>query len=117
MIEQELYSLLSAGVASVAGRVYALYAPQIQDRPYIVTTKVASTRVYSHDGDSELTRELFQISCYHDSYNDLKLTVAEVRAAMDSWAIPAQQLNERDAHEVDVNLFSCAIDYYVWHKL
>ncbi len=117
MIEQELFEYLVAEVPSVDGRVYAVVAPQSPARPYIVTSKVASTRIYSHDGDSELTRELFQISCYHTGYESIKDTVEEVIDAMEDWEFRSFMVSETDTYEQDVGLFHVMLDYHVWHKL
>lgn len=126
MIEGELYTRLTthAGTAALVGtRVWPLVMPQGGKLPAIVYQKVSDVRVYSHDGDSDLIRSRFQVSCYAKNYDDVKALEAQVVDALSGYAdrtlgtpVEASFMDMAfDDYEPDVKIYRVMVDFKVWH--
>jgi len=117
-LESKLYTLLS-GDAAVIGiastRIYPMIAPQKADKPYVTYQRIASGRVYSMSGYSNLENPIMQVDCWSSDYDTGKeLSEAVIDAMRGSGTFGIGDDNPRESHEDDMFRFS--IDFSVWNQ-
>ncbi len=118
MIEQTLYSLLSAApaVTSLTGqRIYPLQRPQGDTLPALVYQRVATTPVTSLSGDTGIDAVRLQIDCLAATYVQVKALADASRAAIVGGlrAITEMQL---DLYDDETRTFRVTMDFRVWQK-
>ena len=92
-IEQALLAKFqaTAGITALVGTstnariYYAGRVPQNAICPYIVIQEISALRLHSHNGSSGLVTSRIQISCFDDSYIDVKTLANAVRTAINGF--------------------------------
>ena len=119
-----MYSYLKdyAGLAALVGdRIYPVTAPQNVALPYCVYMRVSNVREYSHAGYSTLHRARMQVTCFAESYAQVKQTAAKVIAALEAWpgadenVLAALHQGERDVYDPSTGIYYVPVDFFVWH--
>jgi len=118
--DENLVLWASAGVQAGAGyafyRVYGKTAPQNVIVPYILYFKTSPSRDYTHDGFSGLHRPRIQISCFANTYGQVKAMAKEVVEAVEAWSPPAFVAGEQDMFEEDTGLYHVPVDFFIHYE-
>lgn len=104
--------------ALVGARAFAVMTTQHPATPYLFWQRIATVPQDSHDATAQLVEYTVQVTCVSDSYASAAAVRAAVKAVMEGnhAAGPATWSNEQDIFSDDVNLFSCTVDFTVWHN-
>lgn len=81
MIEPILRTLLQGNnnvTAIVGARIYPVAAAQTAQRPYVTYQRIATTRIYTHDGDLHAPDCLIQYDVWADSYEQVKAAASAI---------------------------------------
>lgn len=119
MIEEKLYQFLRATLEPVIGdRLYAVIAPQGVIAPFCVYRKVNVNKHYSQSGYSGLDTALIQVSCFAESYSEVKrlaeLVVTELEKSRFVQAVFVT--GESDEQLSRSGLFHVPIDFSLWDR-
>ena len=99
-------------------RIYLKVAPQTAKSPYCVLFKVSPGKDYTHSG-SGLSMSRMQVSCFADTYREVKQTANLIKTRMENW--PAAESSVQavfKAAELDLfeeRTYHIALDFFVWH--
>ncbi len=127
MIDEAIYSILTCDVgvsALVGARVYPIIMPQDGTLPAIVFSRIATDRELSHSGSIDVTKGVFQISCFSETPFGAKQLAKAVYSAMHGYAgtvgtehvFMCKCINEVDAFEQDTDVFHVPLDMLVTYK-
>ena len=111
---------LVASIARIAGRVYAIQAPQKTAAPYLVYLVVNDDRDYTHQGFSGLCETMLQVDCYAATYAEAWLLAAEVTVALEAWPgsddIQALfRITARDLPEEESKVHHVVLEFRIRH--
>lgn len=111
--------LSNAAITAIVGtRAYAVMAPQRPAMPYLFWQRIAAVPQDSHDPLAQLVEYTVQITCTaatHAAASALRDAVKGVFEGNHA-AGPATWSNEQDLYSDDVNVFSCSVDFSIWHN-
>lgn len=111
--------LSDASITALVGtRAFAVMTTQHPATPYLFWQRIATVPQDSHDATAQLVENTVQVTCVGSSYADAAAVRAAVKAVMEGnhAAGPATWSNEQDIFSNDANLFSCTVDFTVWHN-
>ncbi len=111
--------LSDASITALVGtRAFAVMTTQHPATPYLFWQRIATVPQDSHDATAQLVENTVQVTCVSDSYASAATCRAAVKAVMEGnhAAGPATWSNEQDIFSNDANLFSCTVDFTVWHN-
>jgi hypothetical protein len=128
MIEESLNSLMSndAGLsAMIAGRVYAVLAPQGVKAPYIVFNLAGGQRGGTYCGSDNIQRSIFLFDSYAKTAKEAKLTARALRTLLVDYhgTVLGTQIkdiafeNEIDINDTDVGLIRVFTTLVIWHEI
>ena len=69
----------------VAARVYAMFAPQTTELPYIIYQQISAIRDHTLDGPSGYTDSRYQLTCWATTYELAKQLFEAVRIFFDGY--------------------------------
>jgi len=130
-IESVLFTRLTgfAGLTALINkRVYPLVMPQAEGLekklPCIVYQKITGRHIYSHGGESNLTRSRYQFSCYAKTHVSAWNVTRQLQAALSAWSdmtvTPAVFVcfleMEMDLYDSTIETFRVIADYAIWHE-
>jgi len=127
MIEQGLTTRLTAdsGLSGlIAGRVYALIAPQKVAPPFVVFTKISEVATGGYCAQDPMVQSVFQFDCYATTYLLATQVAAALRAALIDFRGPMgdahvgsiRQEGEAQLLDPEPGLFRVSTTMFIWHS-
>lgn len=113
MIEETLFSHLSANVTSVSGRVYPMIMPQNAVLPAMVYTVVNAKDEQGVSGCVSCTETLFQVDVYAKSYAEAKTIKEEVKSVLYSFDHYPHALSVMDGIDEEIGFFRQIIEFTI----
>lgn len=121
-------AIVGTGTANDPTRIYPVAIPQTRKMPLITYRVVSSDRIESVYSDPGMASVRFQITCWAQTYDDVKELAEQVRLALERYgsAVSGTQINgvtvydihmgsEVDLYEPTLEAFGVATDYIVQH--
>lgn len=120
MLEKDLVGKLKE-VTLVNNKFYPLIAPEGTIPPYLVYSKVSSSRGYTLSGYNGTSTARMQISCYAKSYLEVKNVAQQVIKTLELWSNAkniqgAFNENEIDMYDEETQLYHTPVDFIIDYK-
>ncbi len=127
MIEEGLTTLLttdSALNALIAGRVYALLAPQSTPQPFMVFFKISDVASGGYCAQDPMVLSAFQFDSYATSFKEALRIAAALRSALIDFRGPMgsthvgsiRQEGELQLLDPEPGLFRVSTTLFIWHS-
>ncbi len=128
MIEEGLTSHITddAGLsAMIAGRVFAVLAPQGVRTPYVVFNKLSDVQRGTYCASDGITMAVFQFDSYAKTYKEVKLLAKALKTALvdfhglmgDTRVKTISLENETDLNDPDPGLLRVLTTLIIWHEV
>jgi hypothetical protein len=112
MIGKVIYSLLnSSGIDSVP-------LTHVKNYPVVTYSKISNNQGYTHQGNDGIGREIYQLSCWGESFSEAETLRASVKSALDAYTGTIEgvnlravfNMNESDLYEDETGIYQCIVD-------
>jgi hypothetical protein len=117
-VELRAWLLSQTGVAALTTRIEPAPLGQSTALPAITYARIGGPPGAAHDGPSGLTRHLYQVDCWAETYAGADALGAAVIAALHAkqWGNLSMVIADRDMPVVDVGYFRRILDVHIWKK-
>ena len=124
-VETELYTLLTSesDITDLVGTaIYPYVIPQDVSLPAIVYQQIAGVPGYTADGQDNLTPYELQVTCWDNSYSDVRELATKTKAALTAYSggnidvIYITGEGDIPSLEGDRTRFGKRIDIRIWYK-
>lgn len=117
MTADRLYATLQG---LVGGRCYRLALPQGWVLPAITFRQTEGVQEYTLSGSAGLSRERWQVVCWHESPALAAALADEAQAAVEGWplayGVPAICVGRVEGLDAETGLYQVAIDIVTWQR-
>ncbi len=103
-----LQAIVGLGTSPQTSKIYAGYAAGSAIKPFIMFEIITDTREHTIPGVSDMERQLIQINCYEDTYEDAQTLADAVFSALEG---NGYMQNRTDLYDSGTQTYAAIIDW------